>query len=155
MIERKKKLIIQTFEQCGLAITIECNQTTDNFLDITFDLQNNIFKPYRKTNDKPTYINKSSNHPPNILKKLTKSIEKRLSETSSSKDLFETPLKLYQGALKDSGFSKDLRYVENNSNTNDNKRKRKWKIIWFNSPFSKSVNQYRKNFITASMKAFF
>ena len=28
------------------------------------------------------YINKHSNHPPNILKKLPKSIEKRISETS-------------------------------------------------------------------------
>ena len=120
MIERKKKLIVKTFKQCGLGITIECNLKTLNFLDITFDLQNNVYKPYRKANDKPTYINKNSNHPPSILKQLTKSIEKRLSETSSSKDIFDKSLKLYQDALKDSGFCNDLRYVENNNNTNDN-----------------------------------
>ena len=39
MIERKKKLIVKTFKQCGLTITIECNLKTVNFLDITFDLQ--------------------------------------------------------------------------------------------------------------------
>ena len=67
MIERKKKLTVKTFKQCGLAITTECNLKTVNLLDITFDLQNNIYKPYHKTNDKPTYINKNSNHPPSIL----------------------------------------------------------------------------------------
>ena len=91
---------------------------------MTFDLQNNVYKRYRKVNDKPTYINKSSNYPPSILKQLTKSIEKRLSETSSSKDIFDKSLKLYQDASKDSSFSNDLRYAENSNNTNDNKRKR-------------------------------
>ena len=75
-----------------------------------------------------------------FLKQLTKSIEKRLSETSSSKAIFDKSLKLYQDALKKSGFSNDLRYVQNKNNTNNNKRKRKRKIIWFNSPFSKSVD---------------
>ena len=45
MIERKKKLIVKNFKQYGLAITIECNLKTVNFLDITFDLQNNVYKP--------------------------------------------------------------------------------------------------------------
>ena len=111
-VERKKKLILKTFKQCRLAVTIECNLKPVNFLDITFDLQNNGYKPYRKANDKPTNINKSSNHPLSIFKQLTKSIEKRLSETSSSKDIFDKSLKLYQDALKDSGFSNDLHYVE-------------------------------------------
>ena len=139
MIERKKKLIVKTFKQCGLAITIEFNLKTVNFLDITFDLQNNVYKTYRNANDKPTYINKNSNHPPSILKQLTKSIEKRLSETSSSKDIFDKSLKVHQDALKDSSFSNDLHYVGNKNNTNDKKRKRKRKIIWFNPPFSKSI----------------
>ena len=47
IIERKKKLIVKTFKQCGLPITIKCNWKTVNFLDITFDLQNNVHKPYR------------------------------------------------------------------------------------------------------------
>ena len=139
MLERKKKPILKTSKQCGLAITIECNLKTVNFLDITFDLENYVYKPYRRANYKPTYINKNSNHPPSILKQLIKSIEKKLSETSSSKDIFDKSLKWYQDALKDSSFSNDLRYVENNNNANENKRKGKRKIIWFNPPFSKSV----------------
>ena len=58
MIERKKKLIVKTFKQCGLAITIECNLKPVSFLDITFDLENNDYKLYCKANDKPTYIKK-------------------------------------------------------------------------------------------------
>ena len=61
-----------------------------NFLNITFHLQNKVYKPYRKANDIPTYINKNSNHPPSILKQLTKSIKKRLSEISSRKDIKHT-----------------------------------------------------------------
>ena len=137
--QRQKKLIVKTFKQCELAITIECNLKTVNFLNIRFGLQNNVFKPNRKTNHKPTYINKNSNYPTSILKQFTKSIEKRLSETSSIKDIFNKSLKLYQDALKDSGFSNDLHHVENKNNTNDNKQKRKGKITWFNPPFSKSV----------------
>ena len=94
MIERKKKRIVKTFKQCGLSIPIECNLKTVNFLDITFDLQN-VYKPYRKATDKPAYINKNSNHPSSILEQLTKSVEKRLSETSSSKDIFDKSLKAY------------------------------------------------------------
>ena len=47
VVERKKKLIAKTFKQCGLAITIKCNLKTVNSLDITFDLQNNVYKPHR------------------------------------------------------------------------------------------------------------
>ena len=123
-------------DSLGLAITIECNLKTVNFLNITFDLQNNVYKPYRNANDKPTYMNKNSNHPPSMLKQLTKSIEWRLSETSSSKDIFDKSLKVYQGELK---------YNGNSNNNNDNKWKRRRKIIWFNhlAPFSKKVeDQY-------------
>ena len=74
-----------------------------------------------------------------VSQNLTKSIEERPSETSSSRDISDKSLKLYQNALKDSGFSNDLRYLENNNIANDGKRKRKRKIIWFNHPFSKSV----------------
>ena len=61
MIERKKNLNVKTFKQCGLTIIIERNLKSVNFLDLTFDLQNNVYKPYRKEN-----INENSNHPPGI-----------------------------------------------------------------------------------------
>ena len=48
-----------------------------DFLDVTFDLYNNLYKPYRKPNKKPIYINKQSKHPPNVLKQLPKSTAKK------------------------------------------------------------------------------
>ena len=93
-IERKKKQIVKVFKDCGLSITIKCNLKSEDFLDVTFDLLNEIYKPYRKPNNKPLYINKHSNHPPNILKQLPKSIEKRISETLSNTDVFNRSNKI-------------------------------------------------------------
>ena len=80
--ERKKKAIVKAI---GLSIVVDTNQKTVDFLDVTFDLDKNICKPYQKPNNSPIYINKNSNHPPNILKQLPKSIFKPISETSSSR----------------------------------------------------------------------
>ena len=135
MVERNKKLTGKTFKQCGIAITVECDLKTVNFLDIKFDFQNNVYKPCRKANDKPTQMDKNSNHPPSLLKQLKKFIEKRFSETSSSNDIFDKSLKFYHDALKDSGFSNGLHYVESNSNTNDNKREDKKKSHLVQSSF--------------------
>ena len=46
--ERKRKEIIKTFNTNNLSIPIETNNRVVNFLDTTFDLINNIYKPYRK-----------------------------------------------------------------------------------------------------------
>ena len=88
-IETKKKQIVKRFKECGLSITIQYNLKSVDFLDVTFDLHNNLYKSYRKPNNKPIYINKHSNHPPNVLKQLPKSIAKRILDTSSSKDIFD------------------------------------------------------------------
>ena len=63
-----------------------------------YDLDNNVYKPFCKENNKAVYINKHSNHPPSILKQLSKSIEKRISETSSNKDIFDESIKPYKDA---------------------------------------------------------
>ena len=70
-----------------MSITIECNLKIVHFLDVTFDLDNNVYKPFHKENNKPIFINKNSNLPPSILKQLPKSTEKWISETSSNKDI--------------------------------------------------------------------
>ena len=87
--KEKKKAIAKVFKGCGLSITIQCNLKKEDFLDVTFDLDNNVYKPFRKENNKPIYINKHSNHPPSILKQLPKSTEKRISETSSNLGIFD------------------------------------------------------------------
>ena len=77
-LERIRKRIIKIFKYCGLNITIKMNLKTVDFLDVRFDLVNNTYQPYRKPNNEPVYIHKQQNHPPNILKELPKSINKRI-----------------------------------------------------------------------------
>ena len=108
-----------------------------DFLDVTFDLDNNVYKPFRKEKSKPIYINKHSNHARSILKQLPKSIEKRISETLSNKDIFEESIKPYKDALKESGFSKTLNYIA--PTTNKEQKTRKRKIICFSRSFSRTV----------------
>ena len=61
-IERKKTAIVRVFKGCGLSITtIQCNLKTVDFLDMTFYLNNNAYKPFRKERNKPIYINKQEN----------------------------------------------------------------------------------------------
>ena len=76
-------------------------------------------------------------YPPSILKQLPKSFEKRISEMSSNKDIFDESIKPYKNALKESGFSETLNYIA--PTTNKEQKIRKRKIIWFNPPFSRSV----------------
>ena len=85
-------------------------------LDVTFDLDSNVYKPFCKENNKPIYINKHCNHPPSILKQLPKSIEKWISETSSNKDIFNESIKPYKDAVKESGFSEGLNYIAPKTN---------------------------------------
>ena len=77
-------------------------------MDVTFDVYNNLDKPYRKPINKSIFISKQSTHPPNVLKQLPKFIAKRISDTSSSKDLFDKSISIYQNALNESGFKEEL-----------------------------------------------
>ena len=79
---RMKKKIIKLFTSHGLNITLDLNLVQVNFLDVTLNINNNKFWPYRKPNNEPLYIHKHSNHPPNIKKQLPQMINKRLSEIS-------------------------------------------------------------------------
>ena len=54
-----------------------------NYLDVTLNLNDGSYRPYKKPNEETNYIHVNSDHPPSILKQLPKSIEKRLSSLSS------------------------------------------------------------------------
>ena len=87
-IEQKKNNIIKVFKMCGLSVIVTTNITSVDFLDVMFNLKNESYQPFRNTNNEPKYIDISSHHPTQVLKQLPKSIEKRLSEISSSKEIF-------------------------------------------------------------------
>ena len=50
---------IKIFQDVGFSIDIETNSKVVDFLDITFNLNNETYKPYKKPNDPLSYINKS------------------------------------------------------------------------------------------------
>ena len=124
-IVRKKLHAI--FQQIGLKITAQVNHQKVNFLDITLDLSNGKFTPFRKPNNQPQYVNSHSNHPPSIIKQIPKSINKRLSSLSSDQQSFDECKAVYENALKQSDYIFPLHY-SNHDSTNPpstNKRKRK------------------------------
>ena len=122
-------------------MTIETNIRVVNFLDTTFDLINDVYKPYRKPNDSPVHINKYSNHPPTVLRHLAKSLSKRNSEISSNEQIFKESTPIYKEALKKGEFHEKLEYVreEVDKHGKEEKKRRKRKIIWFNPPYSNNV----------------
>ena len=78
LADTARKDLIGMFENFGLVITAQANLKSVNFLDITLDLSNGKFKPYRNPNNDPLYINRLSNHPPPILRQLPSSINERI-----------------------------------------------------------------------------
>ena len=137
----------------GLQLVIECNKKVVNYLDVTMNLNNGSFKPYRKPDDEINYIHAESDHPPNIIKQLPLSVEARLSTLSSSKKMFDEVKGQYQEALTKNGYKHQLRYNPPAKAANRNSRKRK--VIWFNSPDSKSVEtNIGKKFLALVSKHF-
>ena len=97
-----------------------------------------IYKPYKKPNDRLLYIKKSSNHPPQIINQPPKIISDRLSRNSSNKEVFNTSKGEYEEALKRSDYS-NISLSFHQSSTSHVKRQRHRNIIWFNPPYSRAV----------------
>ena len=70
--DKIRKKIISIFKNINFKIEIVTNLTKVDFLDVTFNLENNTYRPYKKPNEKLIYIDVSSNHPPQIKKQLQK-----------------------------------------------------------------------------------
>ena len=71
-----------------------------NYLDITLNLNDGSYRPYKNANEETNYIHVNSDHHPSILKQLPKSIEKRLSSLSSSKEIFEDYANIFMGKFE-------------------------------------------------------
>ena len=138
-LEKLKKNTIKTFNKLGFKITIDIGTTKCNFLDISLDTSNNIFKPYQKENSNIIYVNNYSNHPPIIKKNLPQMIEKRLNRLSKNEEIFKNSITGYQNALINSNFKHKLKYSNDQDNQNKKKPKRTRKIIYFNPPYCQSV----------------
>jgi hypothetical protein len=79
-------------------------QVTD-YLDIKFNLLKHVHEPFHKENDRPMYLNVKSDHPNHIIKHIPIMIEQRISNLSSTEEIFDTYKIPYEEALKSSGYS--------------------------------------------------
>ena len=137
-IEETKKKICKIFQNYDLRITIEANKKIIDFLDVTFDLEKEIYKPYAKPNNIMQYVHKNSNHPPAILKNIPANIAKRLSQNSKTEEIFKTASAIYNNELKKNGYKQTITY-ERDRNETPRKRTRTRNIVWYNPPFNKNL----------------
>ena len=136
-IEKTKQEVSNVFKSHGLKITIEANKKTVNFLDVTLDLPSGSYKPYMKPNNKLLYVHQQSNHPPALKKNIPLNINKRLSNISSSKEIFNEAIPPYQKALEESGY--DFKLTFNPEQTTRKKKSRKRNTTWYSPPWDSNV----------------
>ena len=137
--EKIKKTFQKMFKNKGLDIIINCNMKIVNYLDVTLNLNDGSYRPYKKPNDETNYIHVNSDHPPSILKQLPVSIEKRLSSLSSSKEIFEETAPYYEQYLSNCGYKEKLNYRVSTSPNLITNRKQQRNVLWFNPPYRKTV----------------
>ena len=133
--ERARKDLFKIFKRRDLKITASTNLLVTDFLDVTFNLTQSKYYPYRKDNNSILYIDAKSNHPPSIIREIPSMVSKRLSSLSCNEHEFNLAKPDYTEALKRSGFSEGLKYTTHPKK----KRSRKRKIIWFNPPYNANV----------------
>ena len=108
-------------------------------MDVTFNLLNGTYKPYKKPNDQLFYVNTSSNHTPQIIKQLPIFRSSLLSNNSSNKQVFDMSKGEYEKALRESGY-KNVSLIYTDKKDIKQKLNRSSNIIWFNPPFNKNVS---------------
>ena len=140
--ERIKNQITNIFANYGLKLEINANQKVVNFLDVTLDLNKELYTPYMKVNNTIRYVNKKSNHPPSVLKNIPENINNRITRNSSNAQVFNSSIQPYKDALSESGHSDNLKFdpnVKQNQHQQKNRKHRGRKITWSNPPFSLTV----------------
>ena len=131
--ERARKDLIEIFKRNAFQVTSSTNLTVTDFLDVTFDLKDSKYYPYRKENDSLLYVNARSNHPPSILKQIPNMVGARLSKLPCNTEEFKKVKPDYQEALKKSGYDQEIKYDVTS------KKRRSRKIIGFNPPYNMNV----------------
>ena len=72
--DKARKNIIEMFTDIGFSLEMETNLKEVDFLDVSLNLRNGTYRPYKKPNDRLFYIHGLSNHPQNVIKQLLNSI---------------------------------------------------------------------------------
>ena len=104
-----------------------------NYLDVTLNLNDGSYRPYKKPNEETNYIHVNSDHPPSILKQLP----------------------YYEQQLSNCGYKEKLNYRDPTPQNLITKRKRQRTILWFNPPYSKTVKTKIGKFFLQLIKKHF
>ena len=133
---KRRKAISKIFKDIAFGIDIQTNLKEVDFLDVTLNLQNVTYCPYKKPDDNLLYIHsyRTINHKSSNSYQI--SIFERLSNKSSNQEISNTAEAECEDALKKSGYNVDLKYTNNKS---EKPKTRKRNMIWFNPNFSKFV----------------
>ena len=110
--DKIRNKIIKVLKENNFGVNIVTNLVEVNFLDVTFNLRNGSYQPYKTSNDDLKYISDLSNHPPQILKQLTTTISNKLLRNSLSELIFNESKHQYENALSKSGFKTELTYKD-------------------------------------------
>ena len=86
------------------------------------------------------YMHVKSNHPPNIIKQIPKTIKNCLSQFYSNEEIFNESAPFYADKLNQSGYHQKFKYNPVKTKTH-NKLNHKKNIIWFNPLFSRNVSK--------------
>ena len=129
LLEKARQKIVKIFEELGLKIFSTANLKVIQFLDITLDLENEVFKPYIKPGDRPLYVSSDSNHPPSILKNIPLSINRRLSSISANREIFNAAAPLYQAELDRVGYKHKLEFKPQEEKKRKRNRKKEIFIL--------------------------
>ena len=149
-----KKKLCEILKENGLKITAIVNSKIAHFLDVTLNLIDGTHKVYNKPQNTLQYVNKRSNHPPKVIENIPASINKRLTQLSSNKKMFDNATNIYQDAITKSGYSFKLQY-QPEQHYNQPKTRRKRNIIWYTPPYNKRViNNIGKTFLHLIDKEF-
>ena len=137
--DKVRKELTKLFTKYQLNLDIKCNIKTVDYLDISFDLNTGIYKPFNKPNNKSLYINASSNRPPSVLKQIPKSVSKRITANSCNEDIFRKSAPFYNSILQDCGFNENIKYCPEESVSSRRRKNRYRNIIRYNPPFIRNV----------------
>ena len=62
-LKKLKRTFQRMFKNKGLDIIINCNMKIVNYLDVTLNLDDGSYRPYKKPNEETNYIHVNSDHP--------------------------------------------------------------------------------------------
>ena len=90
-LEVLKQMVERIFKENDLSIKVEA---IGKIVNLNLDLATNIYNPYMKADNIPTYVYSESNHPRGILENIPKSVNKRLIKISANEEVFQAAITL-------------------------------------------------------------